>query len=129
MEDGVTAGFLLGAIVVEQAEGVFAQPYDGVEVAGREQGHAQVAQAPDQIEAGQGAENDHAAAGEQAVEGHHPFAPGQEADVGLAIIIVSDDARVGEQQDGGGHEDGAEATHFRLERRLRQGDAVQSPLR
>lgn len=71
VENGfVNAAALLFAIVVEQAEGVAAEGDDGHEVAGREQRHAEVTEAPHELEGGHGADEHEQAAGAEAVDGH-----------------------------------------------------------
>lgn len=53
---------LLLTVVVEQTEGVLAEQNDGNEVAGSEEGHNQVGDVPNELEAGQGAKYHHEAA-------------------------------------------------------------------
>ena len=83
---------LLLAIVVQQAEGIFAQQDDGYEVAGGEESHEEVDDVPHQLEAGHSTEHHHHTCLEDAVDGHHFLAGRDEADVCLAVIVVANDA-------------------------------------
>ena len=48
----------LTAIVVEQTESIASQQHDGDEVAGRQEGHEEVDDVPDELEAGECAKDD-----------------------------------------------------------------------
>ena len=93
MEDGFldATSFLL-AVVVEQAEGIASQQDDSHKVASRQEGHEEVDDVPHQLEAGKGTEDDHQATRTETIDCHHLGIRRDEADVGLAIVIVADDA-------------------------------------
>ena len=116
---------LLSPIVVEQSEGITAQEYDGRQVAGRQEGHEEVDNVPNQFETGHSAEYHHHPCRADAVDGHHRRVGSNEADISLAIIIIADDAGEGEEEDGYGHEHGPDGAHLSLKGRLREGDAVE----
>ena len=50
---------------------------------------------------------------------------GEVAHVGFSVVVVSDDAAVGEEEDGDGNEDGACAAYLGLECELCEVDAVE----
>ena len=102
---------LLGAVVFQQAEGILAQQHDGNEVADGHEAHGDIGKAPREVEAHDGATHDHAAH-EHTVEPQEEGAAADEADVGLTVVVVADDAAEGKEQDGNGHEHGAEAAHL-----------------
>lgn len=116
---------LLLTVVVEEAESVFAQEDDGDEVAGGEEGHAEVDDAPDGVEGDEGSEHDHHAAGEEAIEGEGTAAAGHETDIGLAVVVVADDAGIGEKENGHGDEGAAPGAYLALQGDLREDDAVE----
>ena len=116
------AAALLAAVVVEQTEGVASQEDDSHKVAGRKQSHAEVAETPYELERRKGAKEHHEASGTDAIEGYHPCVVGNEPDVGLAVIVVADDAGEGEQENGDGHEDGTGGTDLGLH--IPEGDTT-----
>ena len=116
---------LLLPIVVEEAEGILAQEEYGNEVAGGEEGHAEVDDTPYRVEGDESTEDDHHAAGAEAVEGEDAGATRHESDISLAIIVVADNAGIGEEEDGHGDKDAAPRTDLALEGNLCEDDAVQ----
>ena len=101
VEDGLLdAVAFLCAVVVEQPEHILAQGDDGDEVAGGEDGHAEVTEVPYHIEADHGAKYHHHPSGTNAVDGDDGVVGGHETDVRLTVIIIADDRREGEEQDG-----------------------------
>ena len=126
MEGGVLdAAALLATVVIEQAEDVLAEADDGYEVAGGEEGHEEVAQIPDELQRGEGAEHHQHTAREQAVDDEGCAVGGDEADIGLTIIIIADDTGEGEEKDGNGDESGSPRPNLGLQGGLRQGDAIE----
>ena len=112
---------LLCPVVVEQSEGIASEEGDGDEVAGCEEGHEEVDDVPNELEAGHGTEHHHQACRAEAVNGHHRLVVRNEADVSLTVVVVADDARESEEEDGDGDEHGSDGAHLRLQSRLREG--------
>ena len=125
MEDGFFNTLtLLLTIVVQQAEGITSQDHDGDEVAGREECHEEIDDVPDKFKAGYGTKDDHDTCRADAVDGHYRIVRRDEADVGLAIIIVADDAGECKEQNGYSNKDWSCCTHLRLQGCLCEGDTV-----
>ena len=106
---------LLLAVIVKQAEGVFAKHHNGYQVAGRKEGHKEVDDVPYQLEAGHGTKHHHDATGEEAVDGQHRGIGRDEADIGCAVIVVADDAGEGKEENGYGDEHRTGGTDLRLQ--------------
>nr|DAL56230.1 MAG TPA_asm: hypothetical protein [Caudoviricetes sp.] len=115
---------LLGDVVGEQGDGFVAQQEDRCEVAERHQRHGHVGKAPHQVERRRRPEEHHAP-DQQAVEREHPAPGGDEPHVGLAVVVVADDRREGEEEDRHGDEQSADGADFAHQGGLRQLDAVQ----
>ena len=88
---------LLGPVVVKQLEDMFAQEHQRNKVAQRDQCHEQVTQVPYKFETGHSAKEDEATTREKTEHGERPLLVGQEADIGLSIVIVADDAAIAPQ--------------------------------
>lgn len=108
----------LRAVVVKQTEGVLAQEEDGHEVAGREQGHEEVDEAPGSIEGHHGTNHHEDTSRHQTVDGHRRAALRHKPHVGLTVIVVADDRREGKEEDGDDNEGGTPGAYLRLEGRL-----------
>ena len=117
---------LLGTIVVEQAEGIFAQTDDGNEVAGSKAGHADITDVPYNIKAGDGPEEYHDAGREHTIDVQGILLGSEEPYVGFAIIVVADDAAEGKEEYGNGNEHWASRANLVLQRHLCQGNAVEA---
>lgn len=113
----------MGAVVFQQAEGVFAEQDDGDEVADGHEAHEEVCQVPDEVEAGDGAEEDHEG-DEETVGDERPGLGGEVLDVGFAVVVVAQDAAVGKEEDGDGDGDVAAGANLLAECHLGDFDAV-----
>ena len=116
---------LLTAVVVEQTEGVATKEDDGNEVAGREEGHKEIDDVPDEFETGNSSKDDHHASRTNAINGHYRRIRCDKTDIRLTVIVVADDAGEGEEEDGNGHKNRPCGTNLRLQCRLREGNAIQ----
>ena len=116
---------LLIKIVVEQPESIFAQKQYCHEIAESHQGHSYVGKAPHKIKTCQRAEHDHAD-NQKTIDKHGPLARREETYVGLAVIIVAENAAVGEEQSGYGNIDSANAANLVGERSLSELYAVET---
>lgn len=111
------------AIIFQQFESVFPQQADGDKVAEGHQPHGDVGKAPGEVEGGERPEHDHAAH-QQAVNIQYPFPAGEVVYVGFAVVVVSDDAAEGEEEEGDCHKDAACRAYLIGQRALGQLHAV-----
>ena len=124
-EDGIAhAAAFLRQVVPEQQHRLTAQQHDGHEVAEGHQRHRDVREAPCQIERRCGPEHHHRP-DKQPVERQYAAPRSDETDVRLAVIIVADDRREGEEEDRHGDEDPARGSDLRDKGRLRELNAVE----
>ena len=108
---------LLTAVVVKQTESVATKEDDGNEVTGREEGHEEIDDVPDEFETGNSSKDDHHASRTNAINGHYRRIRCDKSDVRLTVIVVADDAGESEEEDGNGYEHRSGSSHLRLQRR------------
>ena len=104
VEGGVDASLFLGNVVAQQPECLAREEYDGNEIANGHQSHGDIGKTPCKVEAHHGTTHHHTTY-EHAIEPQVDGAAADEADVGLAIIVVADDATEGKEQNGNGYKD------------------------
>ena len=121
----VYAATLLAAVVIEQAERVVTEGDYRDEIAGGEECHEEVAETPNKIKRSESSEYDEDSAREQPVDGHHTAVVGEETDIGLAIVVIADNAGESEEEDGNRHEERSCLANLALQGSLRQCDAVE----
>ena len=116
---------LLTAVVVKQTESVATKEDDGNEVTGREEGHEEIDDVPDEFETGNSSKDDHHASRKDAINGHYRRIRCDKTDIRLTVIVVAEDAGEGEEEDGNGHKHRPCGTNLRLQSRLREGNTIQ----
>ena len=104
-------------------ESILAKSENRYEVADGNQSHEKVAETPYKIEAGNRTEHDHHAAGNHAQEDDCRGTMCQETHVGLAIVVIADNAAESEEEDGYGDEDRTGTAHLAFQRTLREQDS------
>ena len=125
MENGILdATTPLLTVIIKQLEGVFAQEHQGDEVAQRQQRHEKVTQVPNEIKTCDGTKEDKHTARQETEDGQDFFVLGQEMDIGLAIVIVTDDAAEGKEENRHSDKDFAPTAHLALQRGLGKLDAL-----
>ena len=123
--DGVfDAAAPLAHVVGQQQERLAPEKDDRHEVDEGHEGHRDVGQAPGQVERGERPKQHHRT-DQHPVKGQHPGAAGDEPDIGLAVVVIPDNAAEGEEEDRHGDEDAARRADFADQCRLRKPYARQ----
>ena len=111
--DGIATLALLTHIVAQEKHDRTGEKEHGEEVAERHEAHGDVGKVPCCLKRGDGSE-EHYARGKDAVDEEHHAVVGEEAEVGLSVVVVAEYGAEGKEQDGDGDVDAAYAAYLLL---------------